>query len=387
MKRLADGLEFDYFVGDMSLCLRPRRYSFSNLLPELQRTIIHYLDFWDQVALVESHLLAPESVMGARSISEYDEDGNSLLHVAVKQNYESSVKFLLSAGAPVSAESEAKRDHRATPLVLASQRGNPTVVKMLLDSGASVNEWNYSGVYPLHYASEKGHTSVVQLLLESGAKQEPNYNVGTPLHLAASNGHAGVVRVLISHGAELASLRRGVTALWLAVANCHPDCVRILLEAGAAENEPRDSALTWPLLHLAASGPHLSRVDDLVLEPSVEKITCPPALNWKQEEKQSWAEIIRLLVTSGADVNEAFQSVTPLQLAALVGNYPGVEILLNAGADVHSRNTYGRSALIFACLLDHRDIVHLLLDAKRERPNEKKPAVGPKPKLIARCRQ
>ncbi|GIK04363.1 hypothetical protein Aspvir_008444 [Aspergillus viridinutans] len=387
MKRLTDRLEFDYSVGDMSLGLNPRRHCFYNLLPELQRTIVHYLDFWDQVALVESHLLAPEFVIGTRRISEYDEDGNSLLHVAVKQNYERAIKFLLSAGAPVGAKSEAKWDHRATPLILASQRGNPSVVKMLLDSGASVNEWNYSGVYPLHYASENGHTSVVQLLLESSAKQESNYDVGTPLHLAASNGHADVVRVLISHGAELASLRRGVTALWLAVANCHPDCVRILLEAGAAEYEPRDSAWTWPLLHLAATGPHLSWVDGLVLEPSVEKITRPPALTWKPEEKQSWAEIIRLLVTSGVDVNEGFQSITPLHLAALVGNYPGVEILLNAGADVLSRNTYGRSALIFACLLDHKDIAHRLLNAKRERTNEKKPVIGPKPKLIARCRQ
>lgn len=373
----------------MSLDSRPRRHSLYNLLPELQRMIMHYLDFWDAVSVIESGLLAPELVVGTRSISEYDEDGNTFLHVAVKQNCEKATKFLVSAGAPVSAQSEATWDHRATPLILASQRGNISVVKVLMDCGAGVNEWNYSGVYPLHYASENGHTSVVQLLLESGAKQKPNYDVGTPLHLAASNGHADVVRVLISYGAELGSLRSGVTALWLAVANCHPDCVRNLLEAGAAENEPGDSAFTWPssLMHLAASGPHLSHASDLALEPSIKQLARSPAVTWKAGEKESWAEIIRLLVRSGINVNKAFESITPLHLAALVGNDLGVEMLLNAGADVHSRNEYGRSALIFACLLDHKDVANLLLKAKRERPKEKKPVIGPKPKSTVRSRR
>jgi ankyrin repeat protein len=343
--------------------------------------IVHYLDFWDKIVLIESTVLAPEIVVGTSHLSDYDEDGNTLLHIAVKQNYERTTEFLVSAGAQISAKSEVPQDHAATPLVLASGQGNLSIVKILVNSGASVDEWNYSGVYPLHYASENGHTSIVQLLLELGATQKQDHDFGTPLHLAASNGHADVVHRLIAYGAKLAPLRRGATALWLAVANGHLDCVRILLEAGAAETEPHRPALGWSLLHLAVGGPHFLQAIDMACEQSIREICRFPVPTWKGGEKESWAEMIRLLVTSGANVFQELESVTPLLLAVLVGNCPAVEVLLSAGADIYSRNKYGRSALMFASLLGFEDIGSLLSKAKKVRPTEKKPVTGPKPKL------
>lgn len=361
--------------------LKPNQHAFHNLLPELQLIIVRYLDFWDKIALIESTVLAPEVVVGTGHLSDYDTDGNTLLHIAVKQNYKRTIEFLVSAGAQISAKSEVPQDHAATPLVLASGQGNLSIVKTLVAGGASVHEWNYSGIYPLHYASENGHTSIVQLLLELGATQTQNYDFGTPLHLAASNGHADVVHRLITYGAKLAPLRRGATALWLAVANGHLDCVRILLEAGAAETEPHRPALDWPLLHLAAGGPHFLQAIDMAYEQSIREISRFPVPTWKGAEKESWAKILRLLITSGANVFQEFESATPLHVAVLVGNYPAVEVLLSAGADIYSRNKYGRSALMFASLLGFEDIGSLLSRTKQARPKEKKPVTGLKPKL------
>ncbi|KAJ5369399.1 hypothetical protein N7509_014011 [Penicillium cosmopolitanum] len=365
----------------MSQKLKTSQHALHNFLPELQLIIVRYLDFWDKAALIESTVLALEVVVGTENLSDYDKDGNTLLHIAVKQNYKRTTELLVSAGAQISAKSEVPQDHTATPLALASEQGNLNIVKILVNSGASIDEWNYSGVYPLHHASENGHTSIVQLLLELGATQKHSYDLGTPLHLAASNGHADVVQQLLTYGAEIAPLRRGVTALWLAVANGHLNCVRILLGAGAAETEPPRSALEWSLLHLAVGGPYFSQAIGMAYEQSIKEILRFQVPTWKGGEKESWAGIIRLLITSGANVSEELESVTPLHLAVLVGNYTAVEFLLNAGADIYSRNKYGRSALMFAGLLGFEDIGSLLSKAKKARPNEKKPVIGPKPKL------
>ncbi len=59
-----------------------------------------------------------------------------------------------------------------------------------------------AGNTPLHYAACGGYEDVVRVLIESGANvEEHNENGHTPLMEAASAGHVGVARILLEAGA------------------------------------------------------------------------------------------------------------------------------------------------------------------------------------------
>ncbi|KKK19551.1 hypothetical protein AOCH_007091 [Aspergillus ochraceoroseus] len=359
--------------------------SFTNLIPEVQLLIIARLDFQAKLSLVESKLLPPLWIMRIEDVNKYDDDGNSLLHLAARENFVSAAKFLLSAGAHPSAHmGPGARDPNTTPLLLASRQGNLAIARMLLDHGASVHEWDWSGVSALHYASEAGHAQIVRLLLDSGATQNLNFDIGAPIHGAAGNGHAEIVRLLAARGAELELPRRGVTALALAICNGHLACVEALLDAGAAVSVSGEQRLkcgewSFPLL-LAAGGPRAIEAMSIA-EMGVSEICQSPRLAWKLGQKRLYAEMVRLLLRSGADVGQELDSVTALHMAAIAGNHLAVEYLLDAGADIYQRTRRKRSALGFASLLNFDDIVQLLLNAKLGRPKEQKPAVGAKPDL------
>jgi ankyrin repeat protein len=74
------------------------------------------------------------------------------------------------------------------------------------------------------------------------------------------------------------------------------------------------------------------------------------------------AEIVRVLVDAGAEVNS--KNMPSLVIAALRGDTPIVEILLEAGANVNAKDQKNEyTALMFASVLGHTEVVKMLLAA------------------------
>ena len=155
-----------------------------------------------------------------------------------------------------------------TALHLASQRGHPEVVRLLLEAGASCDlAATDDGTTPLMLAADFGHLEVVRSLLEAGAScNQARTNDGTTsLILAAENGHSNdhleVVRLLLETRAsiDLAATDDGTTPLMSATEYGHLNVVRLLLEARAHCDQARTSNGKTPL-HLAAEEGNLEVV-------------------------------------------------------------------------------------------------------------------------------
>ena len=103
------------------------------------------------------------------------------------------VKLLLARG----ADPHRPNNDGATPLHLASFRGNKKMVRVLLRRGVDPNGVTCKGDTPLHWASMRGHKQVVQMLLVTGALPEKRNKRGeNPLQKAKQFGHMEVFQVL-----------------------------------------------------------------------------------------------------------------------------------------------------------------------------------------------
>ena len=65
------------------------------------------------------------------------------------------------------------RQNGATPLLIASQEGELSCARLLLEAGAVVNQTDEDGATPLFMACQEGHLECVQLLLKAGAAVKP----------------------------------------------------------------------------------------------------------------------------------------------------------------------------------------------------------------------
>lgn len=81
-----------------------------------------------------------------------------------------------------------------------------------------------------------------------------------------------------------------------------------------------------------------------------------------QDAAQKHAEIAKILIQHGANVNETNnENKTPLLWAvSLPGHAPIVKVLLDAGADIHHKNNKGRDALAIAKDTNDPEILKLL---------------------------
>lgn len=115
-------------------------------------------------------------------LDAHDEDGNTSLHAAVRDNDTEAVKSLLEAGANASATNKSGQ----APIHLAARAGHVRIVKLLAGAAVNVNQPGLEGYTALHFAVESGALGLVQTLCETfGADVSAQSNRGeSPLQLA-----------------------------------------------------------------------------------------------------------------------------------------------------------------------------------------------------------
>ncbi|KAK0848237.1 hypothetical protein LTS02_014143 [Friedmanniomyces endolithicus] len=267
-----------------------------------------------------------------RDTYEEDDELSLPLYYAAQYGLQESVKMLLEKGVDVDAGGV---DGNGNALVIASQQGHESVVRLLLKKGAH----NFTSL-ALQRACENGEEGVVRLLLETGAER------GEALRLASQRGYETVVHLLL---AEYTDINARNIALQAACETGHEALVRLLLEKGAVVSDA---------LHLVSRTGH--EAPEAVVRLLLEQGTNKPNIDerrdaLRQASSQGHERIVRLLLEN-ADVDAYAGFVKALESACRGGHEAVVGLLLEQGAHIHESD-----ALQAACAKGHEAVVRLLL--------------------------
>uniref|UniRef100_A0A8C6IJ33 Ankyrin repeat and KH domain containing 1 n=1 Tax=Mus spicilegus TaxID=10103 RepID=A0A8C6IJ33_MUSSI len=179
------------------------------------------------------------------------------------------------------------------------------------------------------------------------------------------------------------------TALTLACAGGHEELVSVLI-ARDAKIEHRDKKGFTPLI-LAATAGHVGVVEILLdkggdIEAQSERTKDTPLSLACSGGRQE------ILLNAGAEINSrnlsllTFSSVmtgsklgiSPLMLAAMNGHVPAVKLLLDMGSDINAQiETNRNTALTLACFQGRAEVVSLLLDRKANVEHRAKTGLTP----------
>ena len=297
----------------------------------------------------------------------------SVLHVAARQGHSEFVTLLLANGAEV----DARDGLAASPLHLAAQYGHDESVALLLAAKAPVDSRKNGGLTPLHVAAGHGRFPVVKRLLAAGADVNAREGGGwTPLHRAASEGRENIIRVLLEHGADpLARDEQGSSPLEYAVLNGNLGAIELLTPLGvgvcgqgdgmsalALAAQDGDAEIVRLLLSKGASVNERHKNGQTPLQFAINQYPEAGGDDWAKTRNTNRRRVVETLLSSGADIEvRGKDGNRPLHTVALFGHADLTALLVTRGADINARNDWGWTPLHFAASQDQADIVDVLL--------------------------
>ena len=218
---------------------------------------------------------------------------NRALFEAVKKADVEQVKLLIAEGADVNI---AEDDTLVTPLLAAADEGHADVVRVLLENGAKVDAADSRGVRAIHHAIWNDHEEILSTLISHGADLNGQDKSGyAMLHSAAAYGYMEAATLLISKGADINITDNvGRTPIELAMKGNHTKIVELLSSKGAS----------IPPLHLALFYKDEAKARDLIeARANVNEKTSYGSTPLYWACQACLAEIVKLLIEKGADVN------------------------------------------------------------------------------------
>ncbi|MCX6835959.1 MAG: ankyrin repeat domain-containing protein, partial [candidate division Zixibacteria bacterium] len=326
------------------------------------------------------------------SLADVSNRGSNCLHIAASIGAEPLVQYLLDKHLDITA----LNGGGYSPLGFAAQNGHLSIMRLLLSAGANVDQPDGSGLSPLMQAAYGGRLEIAEALLDLGAdvNHAPSIHGHSPLFAAIWGGNLEVVNLLINRGGNLQYRNsEGEVALHIAAAKgnipiaemllsrgfdinvtdnggrnpiCQaiwgqPDMVRWLIDQGAQVDAMTDS--TSGPLQLAAAQGDTSIVRALVTHGA--RVDCRSA-NWSSPLNLAVMHgdlaTSRILLDAGADPNRTsvIGLITPLHTAAKIGKKDLVELLLDRGAAINTKDSLGRTPFYYAARYAHRPTVAVL---------------------------
>ncbi len=274
---------------------------------------------------------------------------------------------------------------QAPSVVDAARQGDIEALRGLLKQGADVNAAQGDGMTALHWAARRGDADLLQMLLYAGANVRASTRLGayTPLMMAAQAGHASATAALIAGGADVAATSAtGTTPLMFAAQSGDTRTVTMLIEGGSEVNAKETAMEQTPLMFAAAN--NRADVVKLLLDRGADKTATSKVVDFTRlssREEEFLARRGQAAPPPGpggerppdvAGLTRQFRynelvgtsgGFTPLQFAARQGFAEVVKVLVEAGADVNQLNPGDQSTpMLVAVINGHFDIAKYLLD-------------------------
>jgi ankyrin repeat protein len=236
------------------------------------------------------------------------------------------MRELLEAGADVNAPNVRKATalHWALP--------DPEKVKLLLVKGARANEKTVEGRTPLYIAASlPAGAPAVRLLLEVGANVDEPTIPGTTALFPAATTSAEIVKLLLDKGANPnARAKTDATPLMFTRG---ADVIALLLARGAdvrARSKTGETALMETAIRGDAAASKLL-LDNGADVNAADHRGYTPLLLAAQHDGDA-VELVRLLLSRGANPNATAEGETALSLAAKRGETEVTDLLREAAA-------------------------------------------------------
>jgi ankyrin repeat protein len=332
-----------------------------------------------------------------------DNSGNTSLHYACKLKQVEIAHLLLRYG----ADAERNNGEGHSPLTIAQMQKDKSLVRTLSNtpsmhkrtqrllfeyakdgdlhglqqSISKVQElycMNKEGQSLLHPAVLSGNLKMVVYLLNKQLEiDKSDFNGFTPLILSMSHNRCiGIAQLLLQRHATMDHRsREGHSALTLALRNNNPEGARLLIEHGVNVHTYDGLHTPLTLCHNAISdfpknAEEYRELMTLLLARGAHVDIPTNRLNWTplfhtttRHPDPATKEHLALLVQLGADVNYIDANRrSALMLAASMGRFYVVELLMNNYADTEKIDAFGWSALMLAVYYNHYHVASFLLE-------------------------
>jgi ankyrin repeat protein len=247
-------------------------------------------------------------------VNAFGSDGTPALHWVVRVQDTALAGRLLAAG----ADPDLDNRYDLRPLALAVDLGDPDMVELLLDAGADATVPDAAGEPLLFTAVRNGDTGIVSTLLAAGARVDEMDKAyeQTALMVAAREGQAQIAALLIEAGADVSRQTPAGSA----------PRARLPAENSGSKGEGIVRG-GWPEHGMRAAIPGAKT----------------PLLYAAREGS---AEVARMLIEAGADIEQADANGTTPLLAAVINDHMAVaRLLIESGANVNAVDWYGQTPL------------------------------------------
>lgn len=161
---------------------------------------------------------------------------NSLLKSAISEKNIDEARECFACGANVNY----RYTFGVTPLILAVENHDVSMVEFVLKNGAVIDAQDMMGRTALMAAVDEGNNDILLYLLKNGAdlKIKDNQNANALVRLCGQRAKENIeiIKILIKNGLDVNSTDNFASALYYAITNNKYETVKLLLENGTNVN-------------------------------------------------------------------------------------------------------------------------------------------------------